>query len=266
MARMEWQSKILRLLMLAHVCVTAACFAVPRDATGMDWMIAFTFGMACCQINAAAAWSVLAPMRWFWRVMWIVPPVLAWSWIHGYMRNGLTQWLALCTPMAAITALIAGGARLFFGYRFERLQTTAGTAAPAGDRETRQFSLLFLIVLTTLAAIGCALARVFAETWKQYAGELVVYISVAVLTDAALTYTWLRPKSNAWLRAGLFAVVSVASVMARGATTGPMPDWLNVLISTFHIVATGLTLQAMRVGGIRLTRRIRQVEVNRSTA
>lgn len=265
MARMEWHSKILRLLVLAHVCVTAACFAVPRDESGFEGLIAFTFGMACCQINAAAAWSVLAPMRWFWRVAWIVAPVLAWSWIHGYMRNGLTQWLALCTPMTVLTALIAGGARLFFGCRYERLQTTTGMDAPAGERETRQFSLLFLIVLTTLAGIGCALARLFAETWKQYADELVIYISVAVLTDAALTYTWLRPTSNAWLRAALLAVVSVASVTARG-TTGPMPDWLNVLISTFHIAATGLTLQAMRVGGIRLVRGVRQVEVSRSTA
>ncbi len=263
MARMEWQSKILRLLVLAHVCVTAACFAVPRDKVGMDGWIAFTFGMACCQINAAAAWSVLAPMRWFWRVAWIVPPVLAWSWIHGYMRNGEPQWLALFTPLAAITALIAGGARFFFGCRFEHLQTTAGEDAPAGDRETRQFSLLFLIILTTLAAIGCALARLFAATWKQYADELVVYISVAVVTDAALTYTWLRPKSNAWLRAALLAVVGVASVMVRG-TSMPGPDWLNVLISTFHIAATVLTLQAMRVGGIRLVRSARQCEADAS--
>ncbi|MDZ4781122.1 MAG: hypothetical protein SGJ19_12785 [Planctomycetia bacterium] len=260
---MEWQSKILRLLVLAHVCVAVACFAVPLDATGMEGLIAFTFGVACCQINSAAAWPVLAPMRWFWRVLWIVPPVLAWSWIHGYMRNGLTQWLALCTPMAAITALIAGGARLFFGYRFERLQNTAVTGAPAGSLETRQFSLLFLIILTTLAAIGCALARYFTATWKQYANELVVYISVAVLTDAALTYTWLRPKSNAWLRAALLAVVSVASVMVRGtAISGP--DGLNILISTSHIAASVLTLQSMRVGGIRLVRNVRQGEASRA--
>jgi hypothetical protein len=261
MARMEWQSKILRLLVLAHVCVTVACFAVPRDSTGGGALIAFTFGMACCQINAAAAWSVLAPMRWFWRVAWIVPPVLAWSWIHGYMRNGLTQWLALCTPMAVVTALIAGGARLFFGYRFDRMQNSALTDAPQGALETRQFSLLFLIVLTTLAAIGCALARFFAATWKQYADELVVYISVAVLTDAALTYTWPRPKSKAGLRAALLVVVGVASVMARGAAV-PGPDWLNVLISMFQIAATGLTLQAMRVGGIRLVRSVRQTEAD----
>lgn len=259
MQRMEWQSKILRLLVLAHVCVTAACFALPRDRTGGGAAIAFTFGMACCQINAAAAWSVLAKMRWPWRVMWIVPPVLAWSWIHGYMRNGFTQWLALCTPMAVITALIAGGARLFLGYRFERLDNTAVSDAPAGTLETRQFSLLFLIVLTTLAAIGSALARFFAETWKEYADELVVYISVAVLTDAALTFTWLRPKSQAWLRAALLFVVSVASVMVRGTAMGG-PDWLNVLVSMAHLTATCLTLQAMRVGGIRLVRAVRQSE------
>ena len=225
------------------------------------------------QIVAIAAWAVLGPGPLWVRLP--TAPVLLVIWAVGWSRGDWAESRSLDELLLAtgLTALLVLSVLRCCGLRI-------GKATPElTDRRLPQFSILGLIVLTTLvAAVLGALEwlrptlRLESDLWMYEVGEVSFTshhwltspsaarraVMAAALAGAALAGGWsvLRP-GLVWPR--LMVAIAVAAVLGAylvhvaGSDRGPV---LGLSISlALHALLGAVSAWPLRLASARLTRR-----------
>ncbi len=250
---MEWQSKLRWLLVIAHVAAAVAlCVAadLKRFPQPSELLVAASISLATCQVYLAAAWGVLSRARWQTRSALAIAPVTAWAWTFGGNGDDFLNFLAFFLPVAGAAAILAWVARFVWGYRLtDTVTCDASDIAP----KSRQFSLRALMIWMSVAAVACAMLRVLIAPWLQEGDEMWPFLAATVLRNTVLLYVWFQIDKLGIKRVLVLLIVAVAAMMLQRASSARADPMIGK-ISLFECVFTAVTLQALRVSGIRLTR------------
>ncbi len=146
--------------------------------------------------------------------------------------------------------MIAWMARIAWGFRLtDAVTCDANDISP----ESRQYSLRALMIWMSVAAMACAMLRVLIAPWLQAGDEMWPFLAATVLRNTVLLYVWFQIDKLGIKRVLVLLIVAGSAMMLQRASSASADPMIGK-ISLFECVFTAVTLQALRVSGIRLTR------------
>lgn len=197
----------LKLLVVAHVLLSALGIAQFRLITDILWMPLGTAiaSIALAQSMLLGFWIGLGSSRARWQLLGCLAaaaylaiwPALAIRWLPPGVTADDTSFLNGFIPAAIMYAVsIAVFASIYFVIRW-RFATLQRNVAPVKVPAPVQFSILHLLVMTTVASLVLAASRAAMRTEVESAWHTtavyVLVISNFIITVVAVPWAVLRP-------------------------------------------------------------------------